>query len=107
MKPRISTEQAISGFYQHSAASLQVSAGCRGNVLIPVLLERLFSPLIYLENYKNYTIALGLQSFVSQYSSQWMLLMAAATIGVLPAIVVFLIGQKYLLEGIALTGIKG
>ncbi len=36
-----------------------------------------------------------------------MLLMAAATIGVLPAIVVFLIGQKYLLEGIALTGIKG
>ena len=66
-----------------------------------------FSPMIYLENYKNYTIALGLQSFVSQYSSQWMLLMAAATIGVLPAIVVFLIGQKYLLEGIALTGIKG
>ena len=66
-----------------------------------------FSPLIYLENYKNYTIALSLQSFVSQYSSQWMLLMAAATIGVLPAIVVFLIGQKYLLEGIALTGIKG
>lgn len=66
-----------------------------------------FTPLIYLEDYKNYTIALGLQSFVSQYSSQWMLLMAAATIGVLPAIFVFLIGQKYLLEGIALTGIKG
>ena len=53
------------------------------------------------------SFSLGLQSFVSQYSSQWMLLMAAATIGVLPAIVVFLIGQKYLLEGIALTGIKG
>ena len=66
-----------------------------------------FSPMIYLENYKNYTIALGLQSFVSQHSSQWMLLMGAVTIGVLPAIVVFLIGQKYLLEGIALTGIKG
>lgn len=66
-----------------------------------------FSPLIYLEDYKNYTIALGLQSFVSQYSSQWMLLMAAATIGVLPAIIVFLLGQKYLLEGIALTGLKG
>lgn len=66
-----------------------------------------FAPLIYLENYKNYTIALGLQSFVSQYSSQWQLLMAAAAIGVMPAIIVFLIGQKYLLEGIALTGLKG
>lgn len=66
-----------------------------------------FAPLIYLENYKNYTIALGLQSFVSQYSSQWQLLMAAATIGIMPAIIVFLIGQKYLLEGIALTGLKG
>ncbi len=66
-----------------------------------------FAPLIYLENYKNYTIALGLQSFVSQYSSQWQLLMAAATIGIMPAIIVFLIGQKYLLEGIALAGLKG
>lgn len=65
------------------------------------------TPLIYLERSHNFTISLGLQQFVSQYSSQWPLLMAAATVGVLPAVIVFLIGQKYLIEGIAMTGLKG
>lgn len=66
-----------------------------------------FTPLIYLQDYSKFTIALGLQSFVSTYSSRWQLLMAAATIGVMPAIIVFLFGQKYLLGGIQLTGLKG
>ncbi len=66
-----------------------------------------FTPLIYLESASNFTVSLGLQQFVSQYSSQWALLMAAATIAVIPAIIIFLIGQKQLIEGVALTGLKG
>jgi multiple sugar transport system permease protein len=64
-------------------------------------------PLIYLNEDKKFTLALGLQLFQSQYISQWHLLMAASTIVITPAIIVFLLGQKYFVEGIALTGIKG
>lgn len=66
-----------------------------------------FNPLIYLNSDKNYTVALGLQSFHSMYGTQWNLLMAASTMVVIPVIIVFMIGQKYFIEGIALTGIKG
>ncbi|SCY79212.1 carbohydrate ABC transporter permease [Alkaliphilus peptidifermentans] len=66
-----------------------------------------FNPLIYLNSNKNFTVALGLQSFQSMYGTQWNLLMAASTVVVIPVIIVFLIGQKYFIEGITLTGIKG
>lgn len=64
-------------------------------------------PLIYISTPEKYTIALALQQFKGLYSAQWNLMMAAATVILLPVIVVFFIGQKYLMEGIALTGIKG
>lgn len=66
-----------------------------------------FGPLIYLEDSSKFTLALGLQQFQGSYQNQWHLLMAASTIAILPAIVVFLVGQKYFIEGIALTGLKG
>lgn len=64
-------------------------------------------PLVYLNSEEHYTLALGLQLFRGMYNSQWHLMMAAATVVLLPAIIVFLIGQRYFLEGIALTGLKG
>lgn len=66
-----------------------------------------FNPLIYLKSSDNFTLALGLQQFQGVYTAQWDLLMAASTVVVLPCIVVYLIGQRYFLEGITLTGIKG
>ena len=66
-----------------------------------------FGPLIYLKSTEKFTLALGLQMFQGAYTSQWDLLMAASTAVVLPCVIVFLIGQKYFLEGIALTGLKG
>lgn len=66
-----------------------------------------FGPLIYLKSTEKYTLALGLQMFQGSYTSQWDLLMAASTAVVLPCVIVFLIGQKYFLEGITLTGLKG
>lgn len=64
-------------------------------------------PLIYLKSDSRFTLALGLQMFQGTYSAQWDLLMAASATVVLPCVVVFLIGQKYFLEGITLTGLKG
>jgi len=65
------------------------------------------NPLIYLSDEKKYTIQLGLRTFIGMYSSQWNLLMVAALTAVIPVLIVFFIGQKYFVEGIATTGLKG
>ncbi|HHY81713.1 MAG TPA: carbohydrate ABC transporter permease [Clostridiales bacterium] len=64
------------------------------------------APLIYLDNERNYTLALGLQLFKGMYNAQWHLMMAASTVVLLPALAIFVIGQRYFIEGIALTGMK-
>lgn len=64
-------------------------------------------PLIYLSDSNKFTLALGLASFKGMYNAQWGYLMAASTAIVAPIIVLFFIGQRYFIEGITLTGIKG
>jgi multiple sugar transport system permease protein len=64
-------------------------------------------PLIYLKSDQLFTLALGLQMFQGSYTAQWDLLMAASAAVVLPCVIVFLIGQRYFLEGITLSGLKG
>ncbi|AIQ17204.1 sugar ABC transporter ATP-binding protein [Paenibacillus sp. FSL H7-0357] len=64
-------------------------------------------PLIYLKSDRLFTLALGLQMFQGSYTAQWDLLMAASAAVVLPCVIVFLIGQRYFLEGITLSGLKG
>lgn len=63
-------------------------------------------PLIYLHDESQYTLALGLQSFLGRHESQWNLLMATSTIITLPLIVVFLLVQKTFVKGIVLSGLK-
>lgn len=65
------------------------------------------NPIIYLNSEKLYTLAIGLQQFKGQFNAQWNYMMAASTVVILPTIAVFLVGQKYFIEGIALTGLKG
>jgi len=66
-----------------------------------------FNPLIYLKSDDLFTLALGLQRFQGVYTAQWELLMAASTAVVVPCVIVYLVGQRYFLEGIVLTGLKG
>lgn len=63
-------------------------------------------PLIYLTSDKNKTIQLGIQKFVTQYSADYALIMAASVIALVPVIIVFIFTQKYYVEGIAMSGIK-
>jgi ABC-type glycerol-3-phosphate transport system permease component len=64
-------------------------------------------PLLYLQDPEKYTLAVGLQVFLSQHGADWGLLMAASTMVVLPVIVVFFFTQKQFIQGIVLTGLKG
>jgi multiple sugar transport system permease protein len=65
-------------------------------------------PLIYLRNPDLWTIQLGLKSFVSNlYDTNYALLFAGLVISVLPIAIIFLLGQKYFVEGIATSGMKG
>lgn len=64
--------------------------------------------LVYISDPDKYTVALGLQQFSGMYNAEWHLMMAAATVVILPVIIIYFLGQKYFMEGIVLTGgIKG
>jgi ABC-type glycerol-3-phosphate transport system permease component len=66
-------------------------------------------PLIYLNSQDNYTVALGLSLLRSGFGGQiaWGPMMAATALSALPPLIVFLLAQKQLIGGIAVTGIKG
>jgi multiple sugar transport system permease protein len=64
-------------------------------------------PLLYLEKQNLRTVALGLQVFVGEYRTQTNFLMAASTLAVIPMIVLFFMAQRYFIEGITFSGLKG
>ena len=64
-------------------------------------------PLIYLKSEAKKTIQLGLKMFIGQYSAEYGLIMAGSIITLIPVLIVFLSLQKYFVEGVASTGIKG
>lgn len=66
-------------------------------------------PLIFLQSKDNKTLPIGLLQFRADFQgmSNWPVMMAGVVISVLPVLIAFVIGQKYFVRGIALTGIKG
>lgn len=67
-----------------------------------------FGPLIYTNDQSVFTLTLGLQNFETAHGSEWSLLLAASTLFTLPMVVLFLLTQRILLQGLTLTGsIKG
>lgn len=64
-------------------------------------------PFIYLSSTENKTIQLGLKMFVGLFDAEYALIMAASVISILPVAIVFLAMQKYFVEGIATSGVKG
>jgi multiple sugar transport system permease protein len=64
-------------------------------------------PLIYLQDREKFTLAVGLAQFSGMYNAQWGYLMAASTAMIAPIIAMFFVAQKYFIEGITLTGVKG
>ncbi|MBV7336370.1 carbohydrate ABC transporter permease [Chloroflexi bacterium TSY] len=66
-----------------------------------------FGPLIYLHSRELYTLSLGLRSFQDQNYTEWHLLMAASLVAMLPVLLIFFFAQKYFIQGVVFTGIKG
>jgi multiple sugar transport system permease protein len=64
-------------------------------------------PLIIVNDTNKMTVPLGLQLFLGQQGQRWELLMAAATISMVPTVLLVLALQKYLVRGIALSGLGG
>ena len=64
-------------------------------------------PLVYLRSPDLRTIQLGLSTFISQYNAEYALIMTGSVLSVLPIAVIFLLGQRYFVEGVATTGLKG
>jgi multiple sugar transport system permease protein len=66
-----------------------------------------FGPLIFLNSPELFTVPMMLNQFRGQYTVDWTLLMAGTVIAVLPVLVVYLILQRRIIEGITLTGLTG
>lgn len=64
-------------------------------------------PLIYLRSVELYTVPLLLARLNSMYEQNWTLLMAGATLALVPILVLFVFLQRYFVESVAMTGIKG
>lgn len=64
-------------------------------------------PLVYLTNQEQWTIAVGLNMFKNQFSTQYQLMMAATALSMMPMLILYFFTQRTLIQGITLTGIKG
>jgi len=64
-------------------------------------------PLIYLNSTRLKTIQLGIRMFISQYGADYAWIMAASVCSLIPVVIVFLSCQKFFVEGVAASGIKG
>ena len=64
-------------------------------------------PLIYISSPTKMTLAYALQLYQSEHGGQFAYMMAASTMVMIPVLVVFFFCQRYFIQGVALTGIKG
>jgi multiple sugar transport system permease protein len=69
--------------------------------------QEFFGPLVYLQDSSKFPLSLGLFTFRARRNTDWHLMMAGATLTTLPLVIIFFAAQRYFLEGIKLTGIKG
>lgn len=66
-----------------------------------------FLPLMVFNSNKLYTLPMGIMEYQGQYSSQWNQIMAYLTIAMVPAIILFIAGQKYIVAGLTGGAVKG
>jgi multiple sugar transport system permease protein len=64
-------------------------------------------PLIYLSKETLYPLSVGLQFYRSEHDVEFSLLMAASTLAALPVVVIFLMFQRFFVEGITIGAVKG
>ena len=68
--------------------------------------NELLRPVLYISTPALRTVTIGLTTFQNEYGAQWNLLLAGAVISVLPLLIIYIAAQRYVVEGIATTGLK-
>jgi multiple sugar transport system permease protein len=69
--------------------------------------NNLIGPVIYLTSREKMTLTIGLAFFRGQYSTEWALLMAGAVISIIPILILYVAAQRYFVQGVVMSGLKG
>ena len=69
--------------------------------------NNLLGPVIFLYDERLFTLPIGLTRFQGHYMTFWAYTMAGGTLTVLPILILFLLTQKYFVQGVVLTGLAG
>ncbi len=69
--------------------------------------NELLRPVLYISDKNLRTLTMGLTSFQGAYESQWNLLLAGSVVSIAPLVILYIFAQRYIVEGIATTGLKG
>lgn len=77
-----------------------------GIFIFMLIWNDLLTQIVYLHDESLHTMAMGLRVFSGSYGTEWHFTMVATVLSIIPGLLVFIIGQKYLIEGIVMTGMK-
>ncbi len=69
--------------------------------------NELLRPVLYISNRDLRTLTMGLTTFQGAYEAQWNLLLSGSVISIVPLVVIYIFAQRYIVQGIATTGLKG
>lgn len=64
-------------------------------------------PMIYFDSMSNKTVPLGIRMFIGLYSSEYGLIMAASIVSLIPILIIFFAFQRFFVQGVATSGLKG
>lgn len=64
-------------------------------------------PLIFLSSKEKFTLQLGIRYFQQMFGTEYTLIMASTTMSLIPILIIYMFCQRYFIEGIAASGIKG
>lgn len=67
----------------------------------------LLRPVLYISSENLYTVTIALTQFQSEYEAQWNYLLTGSVLSILPLLIVYILLQKYVVEGLTHTGMKG
>jgi len=77
-----------------------------GIFIFMLIWNDLLTQMVYLHDESLHTMAMGLRVFSGSYGTEWHLTMVATVLSIIPGLLVYIVGQKYLVEGIVMTGMK-
>jgi len=77
-----------------------------GIFIFMLIWNDLLTQMVYLHDESLHTMAMGLRVFSGSYGTEWHLTMVATVLSIIPGLLIYIFGQKYLIEGIVMTGMK-